>query len=403
MKVSRTQLEKEITEKLNGLFIDKRATQQAIRQATETYEVPEKLVFDFINLKRNITEANTFMLFILTDVLLGNNRTEYYFTSTEYKTLSKSKWHIEKVEFPLRFDMTRVNDEQYIGTITAKELMLLKDAQLINYNENAQRTMKHIVKGEMEYYQIALNKDAVYAIMESYEGDIYIPNTITLNLPEEADYVYDEKKKQLVINNTDYLDILDGYHRYVAMSKIYSQNPDFDYEMELRIVQFTEDKAKRFIWQEDQKTKMRKIDSDSMDSAKLSNKIVDRLNNSRFILAGKISRNRGIINSAYLANIIDVVYLKDIKKSEELRAVKEISGRLKQLIDDFTDEYPEYLEKPWDKITTYMLCYEDKYGDLANIQADIKKAKEDGSIYHMPNLTKADVTRTHKLLGREGY
>ena len=402
MKVSRTQLEREITDKITSLFVDKRARQQTIKMATEKYEVPEIVLNDYISLKKNITEADTFMLFILADVLF-DDKAEYYFTSTEYKTLSKAKWHVEKVEFPLRFDMTRVNDEQYIGTITVKELMLLKGARLINYNENAQRTMKHIVKGETEYYQIALNKEAVYAIMESYEGDIYIPNTITLNLPEEADFVYDDKKKQLVINSTEYLDILDGYHRYIAMSKIYSQNPDFDYEMELRIVQFAEDKARRFIWQEDQKTKMRKIDSDSMDSAKLSNKIVDRLNSGSFIFAGQISRNKGIINSAYLSNIIDIIYLKDIKKTEELKAVKQISGRLKKLIEEFTDEYPEYLERSWDKITTYMLCYEDMYGSLDNIQEDINKVKEDGSIYHMPNLTKADVTRTHKLLGREGY
>ena len=403
MKLSRNVLEKNVNEAIASSLEDKKKIQLSIREAEKRYGVPAKLFSDYITLRKSITEANDFMLFILCDVLYGARVTQQFYTQMEYKTLSKSKWEVATIQFPLRFDMTKINETQFIGHISVKELMLLKDAQLINYNENAQRTMKHIVKGEMEYYQIALNKEAVYAIIDSYEGELYIPNTITLNLPEDAEFTYDDKKKQLVIQETE-LDILDGYHRYIAMSKIYSQNPDFDYEMELRIVQFNEEKARRFIWQEDQKTKMRKIDSDSMDVAKVSNKIVDRMNNdSRFILCGKISRNKGIINAAYLANIIDIVYLKGIKKSEELRVVKTISAGLMNAIEYFTDIAPEYLEKPWDKKITYMVCYEDKFGDIKNIKKDLAKVEKDSSIYSLTNLTKADVTRTHKLLGKEGY
>lgn len=404
MKVSRNVIEKDIATEINKSLENKKKVQQYIRDARETYEVPEKLFSDYITIRKSLTEADTFMLFILSDILFGANKTRKYFTENEYKSLSKAKWHTAKVKFPICFAMTKINDTQYTGKITVKELMLLKDAQLINYNENAQRTMRHIVKGEMEYYQISLNKEAVHAIMESYENELYIPNTITLNLPENVEYSYDEKKKQLVIHKMDYLDILDGYHRYIAMSKLFSQDPSFDYDMELRIVQFSEEKARRFIWQEDQKTKMRKIDSDSMDVAKVSNKIVDRMNNnSNFILAGKISRNKGIINAAILANIIDKVYLKGIKKNEELKCIKEISAALAETIEEFTDQHPEFLEKPWDKLLTYMVCYEDKYGNINNLQIDIEHVKEDEQIYRMPNLTKADVTRTHKLLGKEGY
>ena len=188
------------------------------------------------------------------------------------------------------------------------------------------------------------------------------------------------------------------------MSKKTAQNRDFDYEMELRIVQFDEEKARRFIWQEDQKTKMRKIDSDSMDSVRASNKVVDRMNNSgRFILAGKISRNKGIINAAYLSNIIDIIYIKGIKKSEELRVIKATAMQLMNAIEDFTDLYPEYLDKPWSKHLTYMVCYEDKYGNIKDLKKDLDKVIKDGQIYQLSNLTKADVTRTHKLLGKEGY
>lgn len=401
---SRKLLEKELENKFSSELMHKKTLVKWIKQADEEYKMPEKISSDYITMRKTLVEADTFTLFILTDIVFGMPKLKEFFAPAELKQLAKEEWYIEKVSFPLKFDMTRINDSQYIGKISVKELMLLKDAQLINYNENAQRTMKHIVKGETEYFQIALNKEAVRAIMNSYESDLYIPNTITLNLPEEADYSYDEKKKQLVIHSLKYFDILDGYHRYIAMSKIYSQDPEFDYEMELRIVRFEESKAKRFIWQEDQKTKMRKVDSDSMDSAKVSNKIVDRINNdSRFILSGKVSRNKGIINASYLANIIEVVLLKGIRKSDELAHIKLVSGTLMNDIEWWVDGHPQFLSTPWDKKLIYMLIYEGKYGDLRYLEKDLNKVWVDKSIYAGPTLTNADVIRTHKLLGREGY
>jgi len=402
MKKNRGGLEKEISSKISANLTEKKVLDAWTKSIKNSYEVPVRYSTDFLTKRRNITEADDFMLFILADIILGKLSLEEYYTQKEIKSLSAAKWHIEKVNFPLKYKMTRINDQQYIGCVSVRELMLLKDAQLINYNENAQRTMRHIIKGETEFFQIALNKEAVRAIMESYESDLYIPNTITLNLPEDAMFDYNEKTGELIINELKYFDILDGYHRYIAMSKISAQDPDFDYQMELRIVQFEESKAKRFIWQEDQKTKMRKIDSDAMDTSKISNRIVERMNNdNQFILAGQISRNKGIINASYLSNIIDIVYLKGVRKSEERLMIKRVAESLMSAMEWYVDRNPEYVNKSWEKKLIYMVAYEDRYGDLKDITKDYLKVKESDDIYASPNLIQMDITRTHKLLRKE--
>lgn len=398
---SREKLEQKLTRKFRSMLSDRRQIRIWIEDINYYFDVPESISSDYITLRKDISEANEFLLFIFCDYILGQKTSREFFTPAECNTYEKEKWHTETVKFPLSFDMIRIGDEQYIGKISVKELMKLKDAQLINYNENAQRTMKHIVRGETEYFQISLNKDAVYAIMDSYKSNLYIPNTITLNLPESTVYNYSEKEKKLIINKADYLDILDGYHRYIAMSKVCTELDDFDYEMELRIVQFTEDKARRFIWQEDQKTKMSKVDSDSMDTAKISNKIVERLNNSDCILSGKISRNSGIINAAYLSNIIDVVMLKNVKKSEELLTVKKLTTEIKNAIEKITDKYPEKLDTPWNKIAIYAMIFELQYGNIENVLATTTAIEKAGNIYKGKMLTQTDVTRTKKLLGKE--
>jgi hypothetical protein len=347
-------------------------------------------------------EASEFALFILTDVVLNDSTILEYYSKAEFVELSKSKWHIEKLKMPLVFDMSRINDSHYVGGTTVKELMLLKDAQIINYNENAQRTMKHIVKGEAEYYQIALNKNAVNEIKQSFHNSQYIANTITLNMPEDTEFRYDLKTHSLIISKLDHLDILDGYHRYIAMSKECNDDPTYDHDMELRIVQFDENKARRFIWQEDQKTKMKKVDSEAMNTAKTSNKIVERINNNpSFLLSGKISRNDGQINAAQLSDIINRVLLKDVKKADELKAIRDYSIQLMDGMEILVEEQPEYLNKHWDKKALYLLAYLIKFGGMKDFKKDYEKLSKDETIYAGNTLTPSDITRTHKLFGKE--
>ncbi len=398
---SRELLEKKLTNKFRSNLRSRSQIREWIAYCNTFFKLPESISSDYIMLRKDLVEANEFLLFILCFVVYGKEGTKEFFTPSEIERYLDAEWYIEKAKFPLEFDMTLINDEQFIGKISVKELMKLKDSQLINYNENAQRTMKRIVRGEAEYYQISLNKDAVYSIMESFKSDIYIPNTITLNLPDDAVYYYDEVEKKLVIKKAEYLDILDGYHRYIAMSKVCTEYPDFDYEMELRVVQFTEDKARRFIWQEDQKTKMSRVDSESMDTAKLSNKIVERVNMSNCILAGQISRNGGIINAAQLSNAIDIVLLKGIGKTEERTALKKYSAEIINAIEYLTDKDQYAVNNPWPKKFIFMMVYEIKYGNIKDCEKDYMIIDKEKNIYATGMLTQADITRTRKILGKE--
>lgn len=188
--------------------------------------------------------------------------------------------------------------------------MRLRDAQLINYNTNAQRTLQRTIRYGVESYKIAINRKALANIKKSFiEGD-FIPNTITLNIPEdEVDWSYDDSKKQLKINKIKHFDIADGYHRYLAMCQIKDEDPKFDYPMELRVVFFPDSKIKQFIYQEDQKTKMKKIDSDSMNMNAPENLVTERLNRDpMFFYKGGISHGNGVIDYSEFASCVKYFY-----------------------------------------------------------------------------------------------
>ena len=161
----------------------------------------------------------------------------------------------------------------------------------------------------------------------------------------------------------------DGYHRYIAACQTKDKNQSFDYPMELRIVNFTEDKAKQFIWQEDQKTKMRKIDSKSMNMNSAANIVVTRLNeNIRCNLKGLISRNDGIIPFGEFAELVDYFYFKGIGKEKEkitiIRAVKELTDNF-NMLTEYNMEYLEH-KMSYKTLLVAMFCFDYFKDDDAN-------------------------------------
>ena len=308
------------------VLFDKEKSNNTLQEMQTSFNIPTGLTMDLLTGRINLEDTNEFILFALCNCLdkeLEKNNTNKYFTPIEIEGYSKSKFEEETIKFPIEIKCVPVAADQWIGSVDVNFIMKLRKAQLINYNANAQRTLQRVVKGERSYYKITLNKDAINKIIESMNNGNYIPNTITLNMPETADFSYDDSKSILSIKSLDHFDISDGYHRYIAMGQLKDKNPDFNYPMELRIVMFSEDKVKQFIYQEDQKTKMRKIDSDSMNMNAPENLVVERLNRDvMFNLKNKIARNNGSINYGELAAIIKYFYFKGQVADKSVRSRK---------------------------------------------------------------------------------
>lgn len=322
------------------------------KDLNDKYEIPEGILIDYLTLRVPIDDANEFILYVLAEQFMHPVNIKTFFSEKEIEILSRSKYKEEKLKFPLTFNMIQIAYDQWIGRITVKELMKLRDAQIINYNERTQRTMERKISHGHEYYQIAINDSVVDDIQSNYENGNYIPNTITLNIPEddENDFYYNDEEKKLVIKAIKFFDILDGYHRYRAMSKAYiNSKKRFDYDMELRIVNFDETRAKQFIWQEDQKTKMAKIDSNSFNQNDQSVYICEKL--SREFPPGTISRNQGIIDLPQLIIAVRHFYDTKNKKSGEVnKIVKDLTAKFNSIIDDD----PALLNKKWKR--SFIFC-----------------------------------------------
>ena len=343
------------------VLFDKEKSNNILQEMQTSFNIPTGMTMDLLTGRINLEDANEFILFALCSCLdkeLEKNNINKYFTSIEIEGYSKSKYQEETIKFPIEIKCIPVAADQWIGSVDVDFIMKLRKAQLINYNVNAQRTLQKVVKGERSYYKITLNKDAINKISESMNNGNYIPNTITLNMPETADFSYDDFKCILSIKTLDHFDISDGYHRYIAMGQLKDKNPDFNYPMELRIVMFSEDKVKQFIYQEDQKTKMKKIDSDSMNMNAPENLVVERLNRDvMFNLKNKIARNNGSINYGELATIIKYFYFKGQTVDKSVRRIIEVENEVRDKFNKLTEVNINLLDKNYTFIELMIIFY----------------------------------------------
>lgn len=375
---------------LEKKVLDKKWHKKIGMQLLSKWNIPLNISNDLFTLRRDVSTESDYILYHLLFEADKNLIPKGYPPKHLEKQLNQ-KYNDEKIEFPLEFDMIQISYDQWIGKISARELFKLGNSMLINYNENAQRVMKKITSPNGDYYVIKLNERAVESIQDLFKSGRYISNTITLNIPVDNNSVfnYDEHTGKMIIKSINMFDILDGYHRYVAISRICAFDYDFDQMIELRITNFDDDRARQFIWQEDQKTKMSKIDSDSFNVYDDANSIVKRIQSNG--IYGKLIAPNGCISNSLLSRAISTIFLNHSKKSNT-----SINAKIgKRIIDGFgiiQENDEEIFDKPLDYIHIYCMIYVIK-NEAYNHYTDLCEFAQENQLFKGKEIKAKDINQ----------
>ena len=336
--------------------LTKKERQQICRDAFTEYGIPMNITADILVGRRNVKEFPPKILFGIINVI-SPAKIEDYFTAEEIQALGNSAIEIKEATLPYTFkDVVQISDDQWVGRIDVKTLMDLRDRQMINYKENSQRVMRHLISGGVETLRIFVNKIAVKSIATLMKSGRYIPDDITLNMPfDDADgeskFRYDEKSHTLTVTQlpNNKFDILDGYHRYLGMSQVYNEDNTFDYPMEIRITNFPLSKAQQFVFQKDQKTKMKKVEADSYDQYSVANRIVSLINGDPLCyLQGRIGRGAENISSVDMAILLKRLIIPDnIKPENEGKYIISVKQDLVQKFNALIEQKPELVDAKW--------------------------------------------------------
>lgn len=187
-------------------------------------------------------------------------------------------------------DWLKVNYDQYIVTVPISEVIKWRDSRRIKYNERTQREMTVKEVDGVIVKKITLNKIARKEIESLMKKNEFISNALTLNInPDHHNPPFIEDGN-LVIPGDSEIDIADGFHRYLAMTEVKDNNPEWEFNCVFFITIFNEAKSNRFIWQEDHKTHLKAAQRETMNKSDDLNYWLNRLNESDdFHLKGRLS------------------------------------------------------------------------------------------------------------------
>ena len=284
-----------ISEKRNYL---KAATHSILLQQRPLSDVSDKEIYWVIDgLNETLSENGELNL-------VKDFKIKDIFTDKEIQKYSKSKFeNVTETIYPISFKVLKISDDQWLSTISSKKLFELYKNQIINYNKNTQRPLKEVTKHGVKTYKINKNKQSVNAIKEDLKKGLFIPNCLTFNINMDNpsnEYYVDEENGELVLENGQF-DLIDGFHRYSAITELLLENPDIEFNFGIWIMNFDENKSCRFIAQEDKRNKINKTYTKSLDALNGDNfssrivKVLNENNNSPF--KGKLTRyNNSNIN-----------------------------------------------------------------------------------------------------------
>lgn len=363
MLKARKLLENELIERFTEIASDKKTAKlvaySMLQSLVDKYNYPPTLAMPVIHKTRAIELIDSEELFWLASVTIPQETLSEYYTEKEIKKYSAMKY-VKKELNKLTIECVEVvKGEQWIGVLpnAPKVLSELRNNNKIYYNPNAQRamTMEHVKDGHT-IWKITLNNSVLKKIRECFRSERFIPNTITLNIDPDTDTEVSYENGELIISNLDHFDITDGFHRFVALCKERIANPEFSYPMEIRITKFSDNKASYFVWQEDQKTPMKKKEAAALNTESIESKIARRLNDSEGCLQDQIGRNDSPIQIEDLIYAIRKIYGTDkIKIDNTAEFVKETAKQINRKWNSFVDEYGGFFEEGYSSEDVYTI------------------------------------------------
>jgi hypothetical protein len=267
MKISRKDIENQIYSIINNKILNNEILMQIINASKKKYKGLNINIIAYLNYSKPLNLATDEELYIICDSLnqifsdcinINNIFTSIEIDSYSNKTLIDNyDSNYKKIVFDNVF---MINEQHFIANLVQYEQFYnIMNQGLLTYNFNTQRQAKHSRYNNTELKKPFLNQNSVKEIFNLMLKNEFYSNAISFNvryLTGVEEIEYNKAKKQLTIDICDYtfLDIVDGYHRLIALIKAYKKQ--VNNTMQLNIFHHTESNINRFIIQESRQNKI---------------------------------------------------------------------------------------------------------------------------------------------------
>lgn len=299
--------------------------------------------------------------------------------------------------YPIVFsNLIRVSDFQWVTVIDSDLLYSMYKNQAILYNPRTQRGLEKVMRRGNVRYKISINQNSVKEIEEALLNETYTPDDLTFNLNREnasLDYVTTDTSIQI---NSGQVDIIDGYHRYIALTNIKNENPDFKCNFVLNIMEFDEDTACNYIAQRDKRNKIKKQYISSIDQSNQLSRVVKSLNKSGALYGCVGQSGTATIDAAMLSAFLGAYYPK--AKKDRIEATK-VLKRMQDVFEEVINLYPELLEGI-NFVQMAIIIYASTKENSLKILEKLKEIEAECPSYKTDTVTKQKVKEIEAIIER---
>lgn len=205
-------------------------------------------------------------------------------------------------------DVRQVAHDIWTVVVPCQKIAELYRGNAVKYDYKTQREPSFLEDSLIPTPTV--NWNAVEEIREELVANTFIPNTVTFNLPKKfsGELMFDKLKKRVIITSKE-LTILDGFHRSLGIVSALRDNPNLNYNFEMRITNFDTDKARQFIVQEDKRNPISKAYIKSIDTTDEATVVVNSLNeHTRSSLRGRITLDHNTVKRGDSLVTFDLMY-----------------------------------------------------------------------------------------------
>lgn len=346
MLVDRKILEVDISKLLNNLVLNKDEMLEKISEQLAERNCNKGYINSILYCMQPIEVLSDEALYWLVDAIEESSKgsaeihskftISKYFTSKEIQKWSHSKKDISSTEvYPVIINnVMQINEDQWQCVMSVKKIKELYLNQLISYNFNTQRDLTKVVREGKTLYKITVFQKKIKQISEQLLNGQFIPNYLTLNISlDNPENKVDIRTNEIVLESGNF-DILDGYHRLRGIMKALEVNPDLEINFSVLITMFSEEKAMKFVIQEDKQTPMKPLSSKAAEASNFTKMIVDRLNqSSKNIYFNQITKYNQIgLEYNLFVHAIDLAY----SNVNDLFGVNDAVKNLTEAINEFS-------------------------------------------------------------------
>lgn len=256
---------------------------------------------------------------------------EKYFTSSEISMYNSPYPEEEKDSDLVITDWKQMSENKIKIYTNIDEVIQWRNYKKLRFNPETQRDLITVVTNGKKVKKLDINRNAINEMKGLMKKGMYYNVCGILNINPEFSPLPYKEGKNLIIPKEANIDIIEGFHNYLAATELKDEDSSFSFDMEFNLMLLSTEEANDLIIQMDKKTHLRAGQVARNDRLNEVNYVINNLNTRpSFHLYGTIDNDTKL----YLNKLLTKLYGSITNRAASLNLIKTLEKNLNIIIEN---------------------------------------------------------------------